>query len=145
MSLSDRERRLLAEMEEALATDDPRLQSRLAGSTITASRPRILLGVSLSFIGIAIIFAGLISKTTPIGVAGFLVALVGVLMLIRSIGSISTSRTPGPKGARKSVGDRLQERRGFFLARIRPKKGGEWWGGIGKIMGESGVKRGKVV
>jgi hypothetical protein len=110
MSLSDRERRLLAEMEEALATDDPRLQSRLAGSTITASRPRILLGVSLSFIGIAIIFGGLISKTTPIGVAGFLVALVGVLMLIRSIGSISTSRTPGPKGVRKSVGDRLQER-----------------------------------
>jgi hypothetical protein len=38
------------------------------------------------------------------------VALVGVLMLIRSIGSISTSRTPGPKGVRKSVGDRLQER-----------------------------------
>jgi hypothetical protein len=110
MPLSDRERRLLAEMEEALATDDPRLQSRLAATTMTASRPRILLGVSLSFIGIAIIFGGLISKTTPVGVIGFLVALVGVLMLIRSIGSISTTRTATPKGARKSFSARLEER-----------------------------------
>ena len=110
MPLSDRERRLLAEMEEALATDDPRLQSRLAATTMTASRPRILLGVGLSFIGIAIIFGGLISKTTPVGVIGFLVALVGVLMLIRSIGSISTTRTTNLKGARKSFSARLEER-----------------------------------
>jgi hypothetical protein len=31
MALSDRERRLLAEMEAALASDDPRLQSTLSG------------------------------------------------------------------------------------------------------------------
>ena len=109
MALSDRERRLLAEMEEALATDDPRLQSRMAGSTMTQSRPRILLGVSLTLGGIAVIFAGLISKTTPIGVVGFLVALAGVLALIRSIGSAST-RTPRTKGARKSLSARLEER-----------------------------------
>jgi hypothetical protein len=44
MSLSDRERRLLAEMEAALATDDPRLESRLAGSTMTPTKPRLALG-----------------------------------------------------------------------------------------------------
>ena len=69
MALSDRERRLLAEMEEALATDDPRLESRLAATTMTASRPRILLGVSLTLGGIAILFGGLVAKATPIGVA----------------------------------------------------------------------------
>jgi hypothetical protein len=37
MSLSDRERRLLAEMEASLAADDPRLQTTLAGSTMSAS------------------------------------------------------------------------------------------------------------
>jgi hypothetical protein len=109
MPLSDRERRLLAEMEAALATDDPRLESRLGGSTLTPARPRILLGVSLTLLGIAIIFGGLISKTTPIGVLGFLVALVGVLALIRSVGAIGT-RTARPKGARKSLGARLEER-----------------------------------
>ncbi|CAN2191660.1 Protein of unknown function DUF3040 [Candidatus Nanopelagicaceae bacterium] len=109
MPLSDRERRLLAEMEAALATDDPRLESRLGGSTLAPARPRILLGSSLTFLGIAIIFGGLISKTTPIGVLGFLVALVGVVALIRSLGAITT-RTASPKAARKSFGDRLQER-----------------------------------
>ena len=109
MPLSDRERRLLAEMEAALATDDPRLESRLGGSTLTPARPRILLGVSLTLLGIAIIFGGLISKTTPIGVLGFLVALVGVLALIRSVGAIVTC-TARPKGARKSLGARLEER-----------------------------------
>ena len=109
MPLSDRERRLLAEMEAALATDDPRLESRLGGSTLTPARPRILLGSSLTLLGIAIIFGGLISKTTPIGVLGFLVALVGVLALIRSVGAIGT-RTARPKGARKSFGARLEER-----------------------------------
>ena len=109
MPLSDRERRLLAEMEAALATDDPRLESRLGGSTLAPARPRILLGVSLTLLGIATIFGGLISKTTPIGVLGFLVALVGVLALIRSFTGMAT-RTPRNKGARKSFGARLEER-----------------------------------
>jgi hypothetical protein len=109
MPLSDRERRLLAEMEAALATDDPRLESRLAATTLAPARPRILLGVSLTLLGIAIIFGGLVAKQTPIGVAGFLVALVGVLALIRSVGAIGT-RTARPKGARKSLGARLEER-----------------------------------
>ena len=109
MPLSDRERRLLAEMEAALATDDPRLESRLGGSTLAPARPRILLGASLTLLGIAIIFGGLISKTTPIGVLGFLVALVGVLALIRSFAGMAT-RTPRNKGARKSFGARLEER-----------------------------------
>jgi hypothetical protein len=109
MPLSDRERRLLAEMEAALATDDPRLESRLGGSTLAPARPRILLGASLTLLGIAIIFGGLISKTTPIGVLGFLVALVGVLALIRSLGALTTGAAR-PKGARKSFGARLEER-----------------------------------
>ncbi|CAB4544416.1 unannotated protein [freshwater metagenome] len=109
MSLSDRERRLLAEMEAALATDDPNLESRLAGATMAPPRPRLLLGASLTLLGIAIIFAGLVSKTTPLGVVGFIVALSGVLALIRSVGA-QTSRTSRPKGARKSFGARLEER-----------------------------------
>lgn len=109
MALSDRERRLLAEMEEALATDDPRLQSRLASATMAPAKPRILLGASLTFVGIAIIFGGLIAKQTPIGAAGFLVALFGVLALIRSIGS-PAARSIRTKGPRKPLSARLEER-----------------------------------
>jgi len=31
------------------------------------------------------------------------------------------------------------------MPKIKPRISGERWGGIGKIMGKSGVKRGKVV
>ena len=110
MALSDRERRLLAEMEAALASDDPRLQSTLAGSdtqTLIGKAPGSLLaGAAIILAGIAILFGGLISQLTPLGVAGFIVALAGLLMVIRSI------KVKAPRVARptRSLGDRLQER-----------------------------------
>ena len=109
MALSDRERRLLAEMEAALATDDPRLESRLAGATMAPPRPRLALGAALTLLGIAIIFGGLIAKTTLVGVGGFIIALIGVVALIRSVDK-SNLRTTKAKGARKSFGARLEER-----------------------------------
>jgi hypothetical protein len=109
MSISDRERRLLAEMEAALATDDPRLESRLAGNTLTPTKPRLLVGVISIIAGIAILFTGLISKTTPLGAAGFLVALVGVIVTARSISSLSLG-APREKKARTSLSARLEER-----------------------------------
>ena len=110
MALSDRERRLLAEMEAALASDDPRLQSTLSGSdtqTLIKKAPGSLLaGAGLILAGIALLFGGLIAQLTPLGVVGFIVALAGVLMVIRSVS------VKGPRVARssRSLGDRLQDR-----------------------------------
>jgi len=109
MALSDRERRLLAEMEEALATDDPRLESRLAGATMAPPRPRLLLGTLVTFTGIAVIFGGLVAKVTAIGALGFIVALTGVLLLIRSISRPMPGRKR-TKSARKTLSARLEER-----------------------------------
>ena len=109
MSLSDRERRVLAEMEAALATDDPGLESKLAGSTMTATKPRLLLALALVVLGIGVIFAALISKTTPVGVVGFLISLTGVLTFIRSIGAVAKS-APRVKSSRKSLSKRFEDR-----------------------------------
>jgi Protein of unknown function (DUF3040) len=109
MSLSDRERRLLEEMEAALATEDPRLQTTLAGSATTLAKPRLLAGALSLLAGVALLFTGLISKTTPLGVAGFIVALVGLILIIRSLGAVASS-LPRPKGPRTSLSDRLEER-----------------------------------
>jgi F0F1-type ATP synthase assembly protein I len=110
MALSDRERRLLAEMEAALASDDPRLQSTLSGSdtqTLIKKAPGSLLaGASLILAGIAILFGGLIAQLTPLGVVGFIVALAGVLMVIRSVGV----KSPRVARSSRSLGDRLQDR-----------------------------------
>ncbi len=110
MALSDRERRLLAEMEAALASDDPRLQSTLSGgdtATLIRKAPgSLLLGGGLILAGIAILFTGLIAQIAPVGVIGFIVALAGLLMALRSI-SLAGPRVAAPK---RSLNERLQER-----------------------------------
>ena len=66
MALSEHEKRLLAQMEEALAADDPRLVSALTGSS-RVSRNRLFLAIALLLGGIATLFAGLIAQITVIG------------------------------------------------------------------------------
>ena len=63
MPLSEHERRLLAEMEEALSLDDPRLVLTLTGEPISPIRNKIIVGATLFLAGLAVLFGGLIAKT----------------------------------------------------------------------------------
>ena len=106
MPLSEHEKRLLAEMEEALAADDPRLISTFSGKT--PSRSRVVAGFGLIVVGIFVLFAGLISQTPPLGIAGFVLALIGAVLAISNLGglmngAISKMNTPkGPKNSKWS-------------------------------------------
>ena len=88
MSLSDRERKLLAEMEQALSADDPRLSSTLTGARTYPGRTRVLAGVGALLSGLAIILGGLISQTVPVGILGFLIALTGLITVLSAVGGI---------------------------------------------------------
>lgn len=115
MALSDRERRLLAEMEAALASDDPRLQSTLTGgdtATLLRKAPGgAIAGVALIVAGIGILFAGLIAQIVPLGVAGFIVALVGLIFALRAISAKGLPSAPRrPRGSGSSLSERLQQR-----------------------------------
>ena len=103
MALSDREQRLLAEMEEALSADDPRLVSTLNGTTTRFSAS---IGIAIAAIlgGFSILFAGLIAQLTLVGVGGFVVALVGVILLINGLSKRTSKFGQGgsPKRARRS-------------------------------------------
>ena len=100
MPLSDHEKRLLEEMEQALASDDPRLVSALSDGKIAPAR--VGLSVLLIVAGIATLLGGLIAKVTPIGIVGFVIALGGVVTLLSSINVKSLS---APR-----LGNRLEER-----------------------------------
>lgn len=108
MPLSDHEKRMLQEMEAALLTEDPRLFSALSGDARPPRRTRTLVGIALILTGIVTLFAGLVAKTTPIGVLGFLITLGGVIAILSSVGA----RSPRVKGARKrqGLGTRLEGR-----------------------------------
>ena len=108
MPLSDHEKRMLQEMEAALLTEDPRLFSALSGEARPPRRKRTLIEAALILSGVITLFAGLVAKTTPIGVLGFLIALTGVIAIVSSLGT----RSPRINGARNrnGLGSRLEQR-----------------------------------
>lgn len=101
MALSDREKKLLAEMEAALSQDDPKLVSTLTGAAPTKKQGRLLIGIGLVALGLILLISALVAKATPFGVVAFLVALCGMLLIIRNIplGSRSEQNHPSGKGA----------------------------------------------
>lgn len=110
MPLSEHERKLLAQMEEALSADDPHLVSTLTGTRLYPGRNRILLGIALTVIGIGTIFAGLISKTTPIGILGFLISLAGVSLVISGLTGVSALRAPSKRPRKGRLSSRMEDR-----------------------------------
>jgi hypothetical protein len=115
MPLSEHEKRLLAQMEEALAADDPRLVNAMSGSS-GVSRNRLGLGVALLIAGLATLFGGLIAQLTIVGLGGFLIALTGSVLIYRAVttpGALVPASSQGSEKApraRKKLGDRLQDR-----------------------------------
>ena len=109
MPLSDREKRLLEEMEAALLTEDPRLVSALTSKApVSPSRHRIMAGGGLVILGLITLFGGLISQVTPIGILGFVIALSGVITAISSISPMS--RGPRQPKSRSNLSARLEQR-----------------------------------
>ena len=109
MPLSDREKRLLEEMEAALLTEDPRLVSALSSKApVSPSRNRVMAGAGLLLLGLITLFAGLISQVTPIGILGFVIALSGVITAISSISA--PIRGPRKPSSRTNLSARLEQR-----------------------------------
>jgi threonine/homoserine/homoserine lactone efflux protein len=74
--LSEEEQRLLEQMEEALATEDPKFVSALRGVTSRAHSKRVALVATLTFVaGIALLMTGAVLMSTAVAVAGFVVML----------------------------------------------------------------------
>jgi len=86
MPLSEREQRLLDQMEQALYAEDPKFATTLRKSS---SRPidgrRMFLAVLLFAAGMAGLLAGVATSFVWFGVAGFLAMLGGVLLGLASL------------------------------------------------------------
>ena len=112
MPLSDHEKRLLDEMERALAADDPRLISTFQGKT--PSRSRVIAGFALVLLGILVLFAGLIAQLPPLGIAGFAVSLIGAVLAVSNLGRLVEVGARGTSGQGKkgssSWGSRFEQR-----------------------------------
>lgn len=95
MPLSDREKRLLDEMEAALLTEDPRLVSAMSAVPRAPSRIRLVRGAAFLAIGVVTLFTGLVLQVTPVGILGFIIALTGVIYAISSFSAFPGSPNSG--------------------------------------------------
>ena len=130
MSLSDEERRVLAEMEKALLSEDPKFASTLRRTT-----PKVLghkffiLGVLLGIAGFAVLLTSVMIKITPLGVVGFLVMLTGVVVAMKSrrvaIKNISENRVGVLSGNPSEGGSGVSRRSGGsgggFMGRLEER------------------------
>jgi hypothetical protein len=107
MPLSDHEKRLLAEMEEALAADDPRLISTFKGKT--PSRSRVVIGFLLVVAGLFVLLAGLIGKTPLLGVFGFAIALGGAVLALSNLGGLM-AKAIAPRSSAPKWSARFEQR-----------------------------------
>jgi hypothetical protein len=114
--LSEEEARLLHQLEQSLAAEDPDFASTLRGSKFLAHNRRVAILAVLGFLaGVALLFSGAVSAMTWLGVLGFVVMLGGAYVFVmawrRGIGQAeekgnepATQKPPG------SFVDRLEER-----------------------------------
>ena len=76
MPLSEEEQRLLEQMEQALAAEDPKFVSTIRGAASRRHHKRIVVLGFLGFVlGVAALMTGAVMMETWIAVAGFLVML----------------------------------------------------------------------
>jgi len=114
--LSEEEARLLHQLEQSLAAEDPDFASTLRGSKFLAHNRRVAILAVLGFLaGIALLFGGAVSAMTWLGVFGFVVMLGGAYVFVtawrRGIGQSEESNDEAaPQKPSGSFVDRLEER-----------------------------------
>ena len=106
MGLTDREKKIIEEMEAALTAEDPKLVA-------TMERAPLRLGLNIAgiLLGIALILSGVIAKTAILGIIGFLVALVSAATIrMKPIGAKISGIAAGSNGLKASKRSRIQDR-----------------------------------
>lgn len=115
MPLSDEEARLLHQLEQSLAAEDPDFASTLRGSKLLAKSKRLAAVSAIGFLaGLALLFTGAVTARTWVGVLGFVVMLAAVYIFVtagrRGFGPAAERGRPSAIKPTGSFVDRMEER-----------------------------------
>lgn len=116
MGLSEREQKLLEELERGLLQGDGALKSKV--ERVGNSAGRMIAGALLAVIGLGVLITSVLVQFAIIGVAGFLIMLAGLVMATSNLQlpDISSSLPKGgsdfPNPGRNFFQDRWDRRQG---------------------------------
>jgi hypothetical protein len=101
MALSDREQKLLEQMEQALYAEDPRFASSLKKSSKIAIAPgerrHLITGTLSIVIAIGLVVGSVTAKIVLLGVGGFVFLIFGLFLLVRGLQAPVAAVTPKSK------------------------------------------------
>lgn len=113
MPLSEQEQRLLEEMERSLYQNDADFVATVNPRRGKPNYTVLAVGVLVAVAGIATLLTGVIVRQPLVGILGFIVMFVGVLLAVtppRSSTPSPTSRAPKRKGSSAGFMDSLNDR-----------------------------------
>jgi hypothetical protein len=82
MPLSEHEQRLLEEMERSLYQNDADFVATVGGRRGRPAYRSIVLGILVAVVGVGVLIAGVAFQIPVVGILGFVVMFVGVLLAI---------------------------------------------------------------
>ena len=91
MPLSDREQKILEEIEKNLHSEDPRFAREVGGSSRTSNRGNIKLGLFIFCLGLAALVGFFLSGLVLVGVVAFGTMVGGIVMALGALGSLASS------------------------------------------------------
>jgi hypothetical protein len=113
MPLSEHEQRLLDEMERSLYQNEADVLSTAGMGRRAPNYTAIASGVVLGAIGLGVMLTGVGMNITALGIIGFVVLFVGVMVAVaipgKPLGHVTPGGTPGPSG-KGSLMDQLNDR-----------------------------------
>lgn len=131
MPLSDEEARLLQQLEQSLAAEDPAFASTLRGSALEARNRRLAVLAAIGFIaGLGVLFYGTMLTYTWLAVVGFVLMVGSGYLFVgswrRGFGSGSDApppgRSSGPRAPRAGSGRSSKPQKpGSFVERMEQR------------------------
>ncbi|MEO6958218.1 MAG: DUF3040 domain-containing protein [Antricoccus sp.] len=99
MPLSEHEQRVLDEIAQSLAAEDPKFRAAgKAGSGKAFTARRIRFGVALVIVGLAVLVGGVWLNSIPVGVLGFLIMFGGGVLGVMASQAPQLSSAADAKG-----------------------------------------------
>ena len=116
MGLSEREQKVLEELERGLYADDARFATRVSAGP-NNSAARLVGGALLAVIGLSVLVFAVISQLTVFGVVGFALMLAGVLVATGSKGGRAKGEAAAakPKAGPSGTSKPKDETKGSFF------------------------------
>lgn len=126
MPLSEEEQRLLEQMEEALAAEDPKFVSALRGSSARTKHRRLTaLGVVGFLAGVAVLMTGAVLKQEIVAVIGFVLMLTMAYLALVNFRRLGDQELPDnvhPIGdAKGGSGKATAPRQSGFMNRMEDR------------------------